>query len=263
MKSNRIVIFPYKMTSQGAKLLAAQLTTMEVECIRVYADRDYAPRKGDFIFFWGAGHPPTWMQQAKDANCTIINPSDAICRSVDKLRTFRAFKDNDVPTVPWTQNQSVALSWSRDGKWVCCRQSIEGMDGAGLILAKKEREMVNAGLFTQFIPNEREFRVYVYDDETIDVLEKHPDDESTDKHIRTEGNHYIYTRPSLASIPHCTAIQNASKKAAAAIGLTFAGVDVILGDDGKPYVLETNTAPGIGAITAKRIANAVKEAAGL
>lgn len=261
-KHTRVVLFPYKMSSQGCKSVAAQLTTMDVDCVRVYADRDYSPKSTDLIVFWGSGHEPLWIAAARKVGAEILNPSENICLSVNKLAAFQRFKVEKVPTPEWTQSYSQAVVWSKTG-WVCCRQSLEGMDGAGLVLAKKVDELVDARLYTQFIKNQREFRVYVFDDAVIDVLEKHPDDEATEQFIRTEANHYIYTRPNLNTIPHITAVQNASRKAAKALGLTFAGVDVILGDDGCPYVLETNTAPGIGQITARRIANAIKEYAKL
>jgi glutathione synthase/RimK-type ligase-like ATP-grasp enzyme len=90
------------------------------------------------------------------------------------------------------------------------------------------------------------------------MLEKHPDDDATNEYIRTEANHYIYQR---AYAPR--AVLDAALGATTVIGLTFAGVDIVLGRDGRCYVLETNTAPGIGQLTAKRIACAIRTKAGL
>lgn len=259
MKFKRVIIHPYSFGSKGAKDVAAHLTTMDVTCLRVRADGEYIPKDGDFIMMWGAGNAPSWYHDTKKVECEVLNPPQAICKSVDKITAFRCFGKADVPVPPWTENESTALKWSKDGKWVCCRTSTEGMDGRGLVLAKKPDEMQWAPLFTQFVPNEREFRVYVFDDEVLDVLEKKADDEATDPYIRTETNHYIYLRQGT-NVP---GIKEAAKAATKALGLRFAGVDVIYGEDHKPYVLETNTAPGIGQITAQRIARAIKEAAGL
>lgn len=255
----RVVLFPYSMTSGGCKQVAANLTTMEVPNIRVYSDRDYEPKKTDFIVGWGAGHSPGWLSAAKSEGAKYINTPAQISRSVNKIDSFSAFRQHGVNTPPWTLSEAEAVSWSKDGKWVCCRQSVEGMDGSGLILAKKPREMVYASLFTQFVPNQSEYRVYVFDGKVIDTLSKHPDDDATNMHIRTESNHYIYARENnLSKKAHTQAI-----KATEALGLTFSGVDMVLGDDGEFYVLETNTAPGIGQITARKIAEAIRDMAGL
>jgi glutathione synthase/RimK-type ligase-like ATP-grasp enzyme len=260
MKYKRIILFPYSIGSAGAKAVAANLTTMEVECLRVYGDRNYSPKDGDFIMGWGSGHLPEWLPEVKKVDCTFINTPDQVNRSIDKRVAFRLFKENGVPTPRWSLKQEEAVKWSKDGHWICVRQSVEGMDGRGLILAKKPEEIAWAQLYTQYIPNEREFRIYVFDGKVIDVLEKKPDDDATDQYIRTESNHYIYIRPHHTSLP---GLKEAAIAATEAIGLTFAGIDLVYGDDGKPYVLETNTAPGIGQITARRIAEAIKEYAGL
>ena len=240
-------------------MVAAQLTTMDVDCIRVYGDRDYKPKNGDLILGWGSGHYPGWWELRKEVDCQYINTPKSICNSVDKITALNLFKKHGVPIPDFTTDHTKALSWCEDGSWICCRQSVEGYDGAGLVLAKKKSEMVSARLYTQFIPNKQEYRIYCFAGNVVDVLKKVPDDDAKDPHIRTESNGYIYAR--YNNLPK--EAKDAAKEATDALDLTFAGVDLIIGNDGNPYVLETNTAPGIGQITAQRIATAIKEYAGL
>lgn len=259
MKFKRVILFPYSFGSDGAKRVAAELTVREVPNLRVRADGDYHPKDGDFIVGWGAGHPGSWFRECSKVACEYINKPDAICRSVDKITAFTRFKREGVQTPPWTQSEAKALEWSKSGEWVCVRTRTEGMDGAGLILATKPSQLQWAPLYTQFIPNEREFRVYVFDGKVIDTLEKKADDEATNQFIRTESNHYIYLRQG-SNIPGLGKLAIAATKA---LDLTFAGIDIIMDKKGECYVLETNTAPGIGQITARRIAEAIRGMAGL
>ena len=260
MPFKRVVILPWKMSSSGAKMVAAHLTTMGVECLRVYPDRSYKPTTGDLIVGWGCGSRPLWADHLSSVDCHYINSWSAICNSVDKITALGLFKRHKIPIPPFTLSGDTALSWSKDGHWVCCRQNVEGMDGAGLVLAMKPKEMVPARLYTQFIPNKKEFRLYCFAGRVLDILKKVPDSDAKDKYIRTEANNYLYIRNNIG----CTAkAQETAKAATDALDLTFAGVDLIIGEDDEPYVLETNTAPGIGQITAHHIANAIRSYAGL
>ncbi len=259
MPYKRVILYPWKMSSSGAKMVAAHLTTMGVDCLRVHSDRDYKPKDGDLIMGWGAGYRPEWMDHVSNIDYHYINTWKGICNSVSKVTSFGLFKKHSVPTVPWTQSHDSAVKWSADGHWVCCRTNTEGMDGAGLVLAKKPSEMEWAGLYTKYIKNNREYRIYTFAGRVVDVLTKVPDDDVKDKYIRTESNNYIYARGADCS-PEAKA---AAIAATDALDLTFAGVDLIIDEEGEPYVLETNTAPGIGQITAQRIAQAIKEYGGL
>lgn len=261
MTSKRVILYPWKMSSSGAKMVAAHLTTMGVDCTRVYGDRDYKPKNGDFIMGWGSGYRPSWMDYVGEVDCHFVNTPKSVCNSVEKVTALRLFKTHGVPHPEYTFDHEIALRWSRDGNWVCCRQQTEGMDGAGLVLATRKSEVVHAPLYTKFIPNSKEFRIYIFAGKVIDVLTKVATDETKDKHIRVTSNGYEYARMGNA---HCTAAaKQAAINAVDALDLCFAGVDLVIGDDGSPYVLETNTAPSIGQITAGIIADTIVKYAGI
>ncbi|MNV71557.1 Ribosomal protein S6--L-glutamate ligase [compost metagenome] len=54
-------------------------------------------------------------------------------------------------------------------------------------------------------------------------------------------------------------IQHAAVDACEVLGLDFGAVDVALGKDGKVYVFEVNTAPGIEGTCLEAYVNAFKE----
>lgn len=256
MKAERIVVYPYKMASESSELLADALDTF-----RVYPDRKYVPRPGDVIVNWGNGHRPIWANHI-DGKVKLLNHWDKICLSVNKIDSFTLFKKHGVQTPRWTRSAEVANEWLEDGHWVCCRQEVEGMDGSGLVLAKTPKELVPAKLYTRFIPQEKEFRVYIFDGKMIDVLEKRRDAEAlkagkVDENIRTETNNWVFCRTGVHPPKDC---EQVASEAIKALGLTFGGVDVIQSKkDGKTYVLETNTAPGIGGTTVTRFVEAIKK----
>ena len=61
----------------------------------------------------------------------------------------------------------------------------------------------------------------------------------------SQGYQYVLTTPNdaLRATAVYQAAREEAKKAVKACGLTFGAVDVLLGADGRPYVLEVNTAP--------------------
>lgn len=252
----KIVIFPYKMTSESAKLLAADL-----DAKRVYSDRDYSPGPDDLIVNWGSGHVPSWGRAAEQKSM-ILNHWHDVDKSINKITSFAKFRLAKVSTPDWTRNHSEALEWAADGEWVCCRTQVEGMDGSGLVLAKRKQDVIQSSLYTKYIKIAHEYRVYVFGDTIIDVLEKRRDSEAlaagkVNPDIRTEANHWVFCRSNV----HYPMNDQGPIKAVAALGLHFAGVDVVMDQQGKTYILETNTAPGIGGATVKKFSASLAQLA--
>lgn len=256
--AKRLVVYPYKMKSEAGKLLSTAL-----DALRVYADRDYVPKTGDLIVNWGNGHTPLWAAHAQ-ARAMILNHWDNVDQSICKLTAFAGFKKKGVRTPDWTKDKDKAADWIREGSWVCCREVTEGMDGQGLNLAKTIGKLSNCNLYTRYIPIKKEYRTYVFREKVIDILEKRRDSDALAKgtvnpDIRTEANNWVFCRQNI-HVTHEADLHKQSVNAIAALGLDFGGVDVIeSSEDGKYYVLETNTAPGIAGTTVSRFADEIQE----
>lgn len=253
----RFVLYPFKMGSEAGCLMAEAL-----DALKVYPDRAYRPKPGDFIVNWGNGHRPIWANYLTDGN-TLLNHWANVDLSISKIDSFTRFKKYKVPTPAWTTDKETAAKWLKDGEWVCCRQKTEAKDGAGLVLAKKPDDLVNAPLFTKYIPIAKEYRAYVVGDKMIDVLEKRRSNEAIkegklDADIRTESRGWVFCRSAVYPPKDLAEV---SVAAIAANGLDFGGVDILLGRDGKSYVLETNTAPGIAGQTVEKFVAAFKKMA--
>lgn len=261
MKFDRIIIRPYSSECGGARDIVKILTEQGIPSKRVYSKlENYEPQPGDFILNWGASYPPDWSHLLTKKNA-FLNHWNSVGNSVSKIRSFHNFKKAKVPTPDWTQSHEEAMRWIKDG-WVCVRQTERGYDGKGLILAKKASDVEYAPLYTKFMPDTiNEYRAYIFKGEMIDLLYKYAPEGAKHPLIRTETNGWEYGRSSMTG-KLAKEIGVIAAAAIAANDMDFGGVDIMHGNYGL-VVLETNSEPGIGKITAQRFANAIRKEAGL
>lgn len=99
--------------------------------------------------------------------------------------------------------------------------------------------------FTQFVPKDREFRVWSYRRRVLAVYEKilrYPHKAHRDLNIIWNWNSG-YAFEFLDEVD--AQVKQVGANAVNAMGLDFGAVDMILGQDGMLYTLEVNTAPGV------------------
>ena len=257
MKFNRIIIRPYSSECGGARVIVKVFNDLGISAKRVYS-KNYWPEKDDFILNWGASYAPDWAYLIK--NQPILNHWSVVGSSINKIKSFQNFKLAEIQTPEWTTNLSTAMKWSNNGHWVCCRTTTTGYDGAGLILAKTPNQIISSPLYTLFQETNREYRAYIFKGELIDLLYKYPSEKIHSDVIRTETNGWEFGRHNIEiASPQ---IANLARRAIAANGLDFGGIDIIQGNYGLA-VLETNSEPGIGLITARRFTQAIRKETGL
>lgn len=253
--NTRLLVYPYKTKSKSGTQVAEALDATKI-------GDGYEPKAGDFVVDWGNGFHPEWEDEFKALGdkVKVLNHWKKVAISVNKIETFEHFKSAGVPHPDWTFKQEVALKWANYGSWVCCRQEIEGMDGAGLVLAKTPHQIVPAKLYTKYKPIMKEFRVYVLGDELLDVREKRRDSDllaagKINPDIRTTSGGWLFCQHGFTTPVDAKSVACAATKA---LGLDFAGVDIIQAkDDGRCYALETNTAPYIGDNTVSKLAKGI------
>lgn len=216
------------------------------------------------VINWGSSNPPFEVLK-----CRVINPPNAVHRSVNKRIWFR-YLNGKVNHVPFTEDANVALTWLLEGYKVVCRDRLEGREGAGIRIIDATalnltvrtdsqspwgwvanlisgrvrpnlRPLEGVRLFTKFVPSEREYRVHVVDGQAICV---HRKVSGTDETIRNTSNGWHFRRvtsyPSQLIQPAIDTVRE--------LGLDFAAVDM-LWDGNQAWVLETNTSPGIDGMT--------------
>jgi D-alanine-D-alanine ligase-like ATP-grasp enzyme len=113
-----------------------------------------------------------------------------------------------------------------------------------------------AGFCTADIPKRREYRVHTFCGKAFRSGTKRQEDgtfHNDDKLIWNEDHGFVikysYEAPDAAL--------SMAVKATKACKLDFGGVDILEGKDGELYLLEINTAPGMGPYTAAAYADQI------
>ena len=175
----------------------------------------------------------------------------------NKRLAFQVFRGNDVPIPRFSLTKPV--SWTGD---TVVRHKLTGHSGEGIEIVRASEPLPDAPLYVEYIKKENEYRVHIgrcpSKSDTADAstsiisiqrkarrLET-PDNE-VNWQVRNHDNGFVYVRGGVNPPP---AVMDAASRALVASGLDFGAIDVIYNrKEGKAYVLEINTAPGVEGTT--------------
>lgn len=147
---------------------------------------------------------------------------------------------------PHTTDKAVATGWAGEGKVVVCRRKLNGHSGAGIVVAARVEDIVDAPLYTQYVKKAKEFRVHVAFGQVIDVQAKRKRIDFSGEvnfAVRNHDNGWVYCRE---NIEEPADLRDQALRSISALGLDFGAVDIIYNQHyNKCYVLEVNTAPGL------------------
>lgn len=232
------MIYAYKNGSGSAKLLSEALGIKRIK-------HEGKPLKLKKLINWGSSAFTRNMQIGK-----ILNLPECVRNASHKIRTFEHI--GGLVNIPdWTLERKVAEAWIKAGQTVVCRTLIQANSGKGIVIAENVNELVDAPLYTKYIPKKEEYRIHVFQGEAFHVQRKArkkdvPDDKVNWK-VRSHGNGFCFQIQGI-EMPEAAAEQ--AVKAVQSLGLDFGAVDLIWNQkEDKWYVLEVNTAPGIEATT--------------
>lgn len=168
-----------------------------------------------------------------------LNPDTT--HAVNKRLMRELFRDAGVPA-PRLYTPEEALAALTDGAKLIGRPDFHTR-GRGFwlcstpdrwqIAMRGTRKKKPATHFVEFIDADHELRVHVFRGKSIRISEKKFADDRRD---------YTTIKPTLGRRRH---VRDAAKQAVAALGLDFGAVDVLATNDAA-WVLEVNTAPGLG-----------------
>lgn len=160
-----------------------------------------------------------------------------------KIDNMRLMHEGGCRTVPWlTARQANAFV---DVSFPLLARKAHGMGGTDIVPVFQREEIpwrIAAGWewFSSYVPLEAEYRVWAWRGEALDTFQKVMRRPATYTRIGRNfdnGFDFEYT----ADVP---AVTEQAIMALMALGLDFGAVDLLLGKDGRVYVLEVNTAPG-------------------
>ena len=235
---HRIGVKPYHRFSKSARALRRELNLARYNENHTY----------DYLFNWGS------QRQDNNAKYTF-NKESCIVNSSDKVKAFKLFEENSIRVPKWTTSMYEAKAFVFP---VMCRVNrLRG--GNGIHIAMSEEDLVSADFFTEFIQPKEEFRVQVFRDEVMAWSKKIPKGEYSNKYIRNHDKGYKFSLGDNSRI--FSKLEEFSVGAVKALGLDYGAVDVVLGVNGRFYVLEVNTAVGMEGTILKAYTNKFLEVA--
>jgi len=222
------------------------------------------PRIGSSVTFYGSAI----VRQFEMMNVFSANPSIAIVRSRDKLRSLQIFSRHKlgIPKTVFANHPKQADKLiSELGGTPVVIKLLEGTQGIGVVLAetKKAAQSVieafyglNANILIQeFIKEAKaaDIRAFVVDGKVVGAMKR----QGAEGEFRSN----LHRGGSSSVIKLSRAEKKTALEAARVMGLSVAGVDMLQSERG-PLILEVNSSPGLEGIekaTGQDIASSIIE----
>lgn len=249
----KIWVYSGTRPSNGAKELSAQ-----DGFLRLRPDRFHKVKSTDIVINWGTTDVLTNPNIKPNINGKkVINFPMFVKDATNKLSAFQDFLKEGVKTVEWTTDQKIAQTWSDTANTVVVRNKLTGHSGEGIVIIEKLQPVPGAPLYTKYVFKVKEFRVHVVNKKVIDTQQKikDPNREVVTWKVRSHDNGFIFARN---GITFDETRDNLAIDAVEALGLDFGAVDIVQDKKGVYYVLEINTAPGLGGQTVTSYAEAFR-----
>jgi ribosomal protein S6--L-glutamate ligase len=208
------------------------------------------PRIGASITFYGSAV----LRQFEMMGVYSLNESTSITRSRDKLRSLQILSRSDIglPTTSYAHSTKMTEKLIKMvGGAPCVIKLLEGTQGKGVILAETNkaaesvidgfRQMKAHFLVQEFIKesNGCDIRAFVIGDKVVASMMRKAKDGEFRSNLHRGGT--------AVQVEISEEESQMAVKAARALGLNVAGVDLLRSNKG-PLVLEVNSSPGLQGI---------------
>lgn len=177
-----------------------------------------------------------------------------------KIEQYNWFQENQINSFPFTTDPKVAKAWANDGKTVVCRTLTHSSEGKGIVIAEKAAEVVPAPVYAEYKKKKKEFRVHIFKDQVVHVLEKRRKkdyDGQADTKVRNTANGYVFCSDGVTEPVGLRDLAFAASKVTKS---DFKGVDIGYNEKkNECFVIEVNSAPGIEGTNVDRYVETIKE----
>lgn len=248
------LVYPYHSGSKSAKAISEALNIK-----RAARERDEVI-PADVIINWGCAR----IRRPVKAGAIILNSPKGVAIAHHKLKTFECLSQADVNIPMFTTNPRIAQELADNGSTVVVRHTCTGHSGEGIELVEPGQKLTDeqkeAPLFTLYIPKKEEYRIHVSSLDGVFFVQrkarkKDVPDEKVNWKIRNHSNGFIFAHNGV-DVPD--EAKRMAINALKAVNLDFGALDVMLGRDGKWYVLEINTACGVEGTTTTKYVEILK-----
>ena len=181
----------------------------------------------------------------------------------DKLQQYQWFHQQGITSLEFTTSKDEASSWLEEGATVFARTLLRSSEGKGIVILEKGQQaaLPNAGVFTKYKKKKREFRVHVFKDQVVHVLEKRKKagyEKDRDTRIRNTANGYVFCSDNVVEPVGLRELALAASKVT---NSDFRGVDIGFNEKlNELFVIEVNSAPGIQGTNVDRYVEVITNA---
>jgi len=176
----------------------------------------------------------------------------------NKIEQYDWFAANEIPALPYTTSSQEASQWLNDGKTVFARKLTRASEGKGIVVLEGNQAIIPAPVYTLYKKKKKEFRVHVFQDQVVQVLEKRKRKEFTGERetkIRNTANGYVFCSENVVEPD---GIRELALKASKVTNSMFKGVDIGFNEKlNELFVIEVNSAPGIQGSNVARYVEAI------
>ena len=181
--------------------------------------------------------------QALSLSNRVVNPPEGIVTCASKVATSARFMHSGIPTPVTFFGESRELAYDFLEHWgKVVYKPVYGFDGNGIVLVSSEEELdaLEPPFYLQeYIPSNRDFRVFVIDNEAVGAIMRQSDSLTHNIHQGGHGQ----------AVPVDDEMADLAIRSAKVVGVDYGGVDLI--ERGHEYtVLEVNGTPNWHRMTA-------------
>lgn len=227
----KICVIHPEIGKESAKELAMIL---KADVINPYKTerRDY--REYDLLFNYGCN---------RKVKCNrIINKSKSVARCIDKVKTFEALTEYEVPHPEYVVHKGkIPKHWDQ----IAVRPSRKGNQAKDIDYVMAGDKVPDAELYTQVYYSKYEFRIVVFMGKVVGRYRK-----------REVKDEWILDPVEAEGFEH---IDAACIRAAQSLDIDFVGFDVLSRGKTKFVILEANSAPILTAETSSAIKKFIGE----
>lgn len=227
-------IYTGERPSNGAKALAEQPGFRRLRTTKFV-------KSPDVLINWGCSQ----IDIPVGIFGSVLNSPDKVALAANKLQTFAAWSKAGVEqVVSSTTDKAIAQGWLDTSHCVVVRNKLTGHSGDGILIIEPGQELPAAPLYTKYVFKDKEFRAHVVNGVVIDTQQKirDPKRDVTSWKVRSHDNGFMFVRLNVPDMPARDAL---AVQAVASLGLDFGAVDLMTCKNGKLFLLEVNTAPGL------------------
>lgn len=234
------IILRRRKLGRGSTNGIKQYSETGITPVRNWRVRDKPVVAPEYIFRWGC----TSSYDFPSEGSKTVNTADSIHWCADKKKGRLDMQEAGVP-VPKTWDLDEFIEEDRDDQLYVVRppQHAQGRNLLALtndeIMSTNFPAVYSGGYVSEFIDKEHEYRVFVCQNRAVWVAKKTPGNPEDVAWNVAAGGRFDNVRWGEWPMQ----VIRAALQAAKVSGTDFCGVDVMVDRDGRPYVLEVNSAP--------------------